>query len=150
MLEFKKILFPCDFSPTTSKILKYVLSIAEKYNSEVYLFHAVQNLKEMGDLYIPRFSLEFDQQKLIEAAEKTIESFCDTEMQSCPNFKKRIVAGDPASEILRLIKDEDFDLVIMGTHGRKGLEETIFGSVAENVVKKSPVPVLTINPYLLK
>jgi nucleotide-binding universal stress UspA family protein len=38
----------------------------------------------------------------------------------------------------------------MGSHGRKGLDETIFGSVAENVLKKSPVPVLTVNPYTLK
>ena len=150
MPEFKKILFPCDLSPTTSKILKYVLSIAEKYDSEVYLLHTVQDLRQMGDLYIPRFSLEFDQQKIIKGAEKAIESFCDNELQSCPNFKKRIVSGDPASEILKVIQNENFDLVVMGTHGRKGIEETIFGSVAENVVKKSPVPVLTINPYLLK
>jgi nucleotide-binding universal stress UspA family protein len=150
MAEFKKILFPCDLSLAMSKILKYVLSIAEKYGSEVYLMHAVQDLKQMGDLYIPRLSLKFDQEKMVEAAEKSVDSFCDTELQGCPNFKKLIVTGDPASEILRLIQNENFDLVIMGTHGRKGLEETIFGSVAENVVKKSPVPVLTVNPYRLK
>jgi nucleotide-binding universal stress UspA family protein len=40
--------------------------------------------------------------------------------------------------------------VVLGTHGRKGLEHTVFGSVAENVVRRSPVPVLTINPYTLK
>jgi nucleotide-binding universal stress UspA family protein len=58
--------------------------------------------------------------------------------------------GDPTAQILKLIQAEDIDLVIMGTHGRKGMEETIFGSVAENVVKKAPVPVLTINPYITK
>jgi hypothetical protein len=41
-------------------------------------------------------------------------------------------------------------MVIMGTHGRKGLEHVFFGSVAENVLKKSPVPVLTVNPYMEK
>lgn len=150
MTEFKKILFPCDLSPATSKILRYVLSIAQKYDSEVYLLHAVQDLKMMGDLYIPRYSLEFDQQKLIEAAEKSIDTFCETELEACPHFIKRIVVGDPATQILKLIQSEDIDLVIMGTHGRKGLEETIFGSVAENVVKKAPVPVLTVNPYLIR
>ena len=53
-------------------------------------------------------------------------------------------------EILKTIESETIDLVIMGTHGRKGLEHVFFGSVAENVVKKSPVPVLTINPYKVK
>ena len=56
----------------------------------------------------------------------------------------------PAKEILKVVESEDIDLLIMGTHGRKGLEHVFFGSVAENVVKKSPVPVLTINPYKLK
>jgi nucleotide-binding universal stress UspA family protein len=57
------------------------------------------------------------------------------------------VQGDPAEEILKYIAQEKVDLVIMGTHGRKGLDRVLFGSVANEVVKKSPVPVLTINPY---
>jgi nucleotide-binding universal stress UspA family protein len=150
MPEFKKILFPCDLSPATSKVLEYVLSMAQKHDSEVYLLHAVQDLKQMGDLYLPRYSIELDQQKLMEAAEKSIEAFCENELQACPHFVKRIVVGDPTAQILKLIQAEDIDLVIMGTHGRKGMEETIFGSVAENVVKKAPVPVLTINPYITK
>ena len=53
-------------------------------------------------------------------------------------------------EILKTIDSEGINLVIMGTHGRKGLDHTIFGSVAENVMKKSPVPVLVINPYKMR
>ncbi len=149
MLEFKKILFPCDLSPATSKILEYVLSVARKYDSEVYLLHTVQDLRQMGDLYLPKYSVEFDQRKLLEAAEKSIAAFCENELQACPAFIKRIVTGDPAAQILKLIQEEDIDLVIMGTHGRKGLDETIFGSVAETVVKKATLPVLTVNPYLI-
>lgn len=70
-------------------------------------------------------------------------------MQDCPGFQKRIVFGDPAQEILKSIESEGVDLVIMGTHGSKGLDKVFFGSVAETVVKKSPVPVLTVNPYRL-
>jgi nucleotide-binding universal stress UspA family protein len=55
--------------------------------------------------------------------------------------------GDAAEEILKYVRSEGIDLIIMGTHGRKGLEKIVFGSVAERVVQKSPVPVLTINPY---
>jgi len=71
-------------------------------------------------------------------------------LQSCPNFQKRVVSGDTVDEILKVIESEDIDLLIMGTHGRKGLDHTIFGSVAEKVVKKSPSPVLVINPYKIK
>jgi nucleotide-binding universal stress UspA family protein len=58
-----------------------------------------------------------------------------------------VVLGDAAEEILNYAKTEGIDLIIMGTHGRKGIERIIFGSVAERVVKKSPIPVLTVNPY---
>ena len=71
-------------------------------------------------------------------------------MKGCPNFERRILSGDPAAEILKTIDSEAVDLVVMGTHGYKGLEQAIFGSVARKVVKNSPVPVLTINPYKLK
>ena len=67
-------------------------------------------------------------------------------MQSCPNFQRRIVSGDPAAEIWKSIGSEDIDLVVMGTHGRKGLEPTFMGSVADHVIKHAAVPVLAVNP----
>ena len=79
-----------------------------------------------------------------------IDKVCDQQLKGCPNFERRILSGDPAVEILKTIDSEVIDLVVMGTHGYKGLEHAIFGSVARKVVKKSPVPVLTINPYKLK
>ena len=61
--------------------------------------------------------------------------------------KAQVVLGDAAEEILEYVRSEGIDLIIMGTHGRKGLEKIVFGSVTERVVQKSPVPVLTVNPY---
>jgi nucleotide-binding universal stress UspA family protein len=66
------------------------------------------------------------------------------------DVRREVLSGDPVEVILNVIENEDVDLVVLGTHGRKGLEHTVFGSVAENVVRRSPVPVLTINPYTLK
>jgi nucleotide-binding universal stress UspA family protein len=83
-------------------------------------------------------------------ASKILPYVLSVSLQSCPNFQKRRVSGDPATEILKTIDSEGINLVIMGTHGRKGLDHTIFGSVAENVMKKSPVPVLVINPYKMR
>jgi len=150
MVEIKKILFPCDLTQNSSKILPYVLSVSEKYNSTIYLLHVVQDLHRWGQLYVPHPSMTVLQKEALEAAEKAMDRICEEQLQSCPNFQRRIVSGDEATEILKTIDSEGIDLVIMGTHGRKGLEQTIFGSVAGNLVKKSPVPVLTINPYKLK
>jgi len=58
-----------------------------------------------------------------------------------------VVAGDASEEIINYIESQGIDLIIMGTHGRKGLDKVMFGSVAERGVKTSPVPVLVVNPY---
>ncbi len=153
MMEIKKILFPCDLTESSSKMLPYVLSLSEKYNSMIYLFHVIQELDTWGSDYIddvPYVVLNKFQQEASEGAEKAMDRVCNEQLQGCPNFQRKIISGDPATEILKMIESEGIDLVVMGTHGRKGLKHTIFGSVAENVVKKSPVPVLTVNPYKLK
>ena len=150
MLEIKKILFPLDLTENSSKILPYVLSISEKYNSIVYLLHVVQDLNKWGKLYVPHPSMDKLQNEANEAARKAMDTVGEYQLQCCPNFQNKFVSGDAADEILKVLESEDIDLLIMGTHGRKGLEHVIFGSVAEKVVKKSPVPVLSINPYKLR
>jgi len=151
MLEIKRILFPIDFTENTSKVLPYALSVSEKYDAVVYLLHVVEDLTKWGGgSYIPHIPLDQYQEKALKGAEKALDTVCEEQLQECPNFQKRTLSGDPAQEILKTIESEKIDMVIMGTHGRKGLEHVFFGSVAENVVKKSPVPVLTINPYKVK
>ncbi len=147
MIEIRKILFPVDFIENSSKLLPYVLSMAEKYDSRIYILHVVPNIDKWGVHFIPHPSMKTFQQEAMEGAEKAMEKLCNEQLKGCTNFERILVTGDPAMEILRIIEEEDIDLVMMGTHGRKGLEQVIFGSVAENVVKKSPAPVLVINPH---
>jgi len=151
MVEIKKILFPIDFTENSSKILPYALSMSEKYESMIYLLHVVEDLSKWGvGSFVPHLPLDSFKKDAMEGATKAMDRVCDRQLESCPNFQRMIVYGDPASEILKTIESEDIDMVVMGTHGRKGLEHTIFGSVAENVVKRSGVPVLVINPHKLK
>jgi nucleotide-binding universal stress UspA family protein len=150
MVKIEKILFPTELREYSLKILPFVISMSEKYNSMIYLLHVIEDLSKWGGFYIPHISLDLYQKEAMEAAEKYMDKVCRQQMQGCPNFERRIRTGDPDIEILRTIESEDIDLVIMGTHGYKGLEHAIFGSVAEKVLKQSPVPVLTINPYRFK
>ena len=151
MLEIKKILFPVDFTQNSSKLLRYVLSISDKYDSMIYLLHIIEDLSQWGSgFYVPHLPLKQYQNEALKGAENRMDKICDEQLKSCPNFQRMIVSGTPAVEILKTVESETIDLVIIGTHGRKGLEHTIFGSVAENVVKKSSAPVLIINPYKLK
>ena len=63
------------------------------------------------------------------------------------NIEAKVLVGDVAEEIIRHAEETSMDLIVMGTHGYKGIEKVMFGSVAEKVVRSSPCPVLTINPY---
>jgi nucleotide-binding universal stress UspA family protein len=86
----------------------------------------------------------------IKHAKQHLETVCDKELKACPNLQTRLVQGDAATEILKMIKAEKADLVVLTTHGR-GAEELDqkspeFGSVARKVMANSPVPVHLINP----
>jgi nucleotide-binding universal stress UspA family protein len=150
MVKIDKILFPSELREYSLKILPYVLSMSEKYNSRIYLLHVIDDISKWGGFYVPHISLDLYQKEAMEAAEKFMDKVCEQRMKGCPNFERNICSGDAATEILKTIDSEAIDLVVMGTHGYKGLEQAIFGSVARKVVKNSPVPVLTINPYKLK
>ena len=150
MVKIDKILFPSELREYSLKILPYVLSMSEKYNSTIYLLHVIDDISKWGGFYLPHISLDLYQKEAMEAAEKFMDKICDDQMKGCPNFERKICSGDPATEILKTIDAEAIDLVVMGTHGYKGLERAIFGSVARKVVKNSPIPVLTINSYKLK
>jgi len=150
MVKIKRILFPTELRDYSLKILSYVISMSDKYNSTIYLLHVIEDFLKWGGFYIPHISLDLYQKEALEAAEKLMDKVCRQQMQGCPDFERRIRSGDPAAEILKTIESEEIDLVVMGTHGYKGLEHAIFGSVAEKVIKNSAVPVLTINPNKLK
>ena len=147
MVEIKKILFPCDFEESLSKILPYVLSVSGKYDSIIYLLHVIKDLPLWGNYDMPYAMVNDLQNRTLEVSEKTMDRICEEQLKNCQNLQRRITVGDPSNEILNTIESEGIDLVIMGTHGRKGLDHAIFGSVAEKVMKKSPVPVLIINTY---
>jgi nucleotide-binding universal stress UspA family protein len=150
MLEMKRILFPCDLTINASKMLPYLLSAAQKYDSAVYVVHVVKEIHRRLPAYVPAEHLNLDQEKIVQLAKEALNRICKIELEALSNAQQRVIVGDPASEILKFIEAEKIDLVIMGTYGRKEMNETIFGSVADNVVKLSPVPVMIINPYRIK
>jgi nucleotide-binding universal stress UspA family protein len=146
-MEFaKKILFPVDLSEVSPKIAPYVKEVASKFGSEVHLVFVARVLQYFTSIYVPHPSVTNFETEIIKGAEKKLDEFVKENFQGV-SPKVQVILGDAAEEILNYVRSEGIDLIIMGTHGRKGLEKVVFGSVAERVVQKSPVPVLTINPY---
>ncbi|MBI5895203.1 MAG: universal stress protein [Desulfobacterales bacterium] len=78
-----------------------------------------------------------------------MSEFVDAHFGALPQTHGEVVLGDPSDAIMNYITDNKINLVVMGTHGRKGLDRVLFGSVAERVIKTSRVPVLVVNPFAI-
>ena len=91
---------------------------------------------------------QFIEMRIEEAAE-WLDDFVAKNFSDISIYKAKVIPGDPAEVILKYIDEKQIDAVIMGTHGTKGLSAVLFGSVTKKIVGRSPVPVLTVNPYKL-
>jgi len=145
-MKIKKILWPTDFSKNSNAALPYVLSLAEKYDAEIYLLYVTQDLANnipwYGELKPPHIDKLHEWE--IPHADKKMEEICEKELAGCPMFHKKVVIGDPAEEIAKLVEKEGIDASVMATRGRTGYFP--FGSVTNKVMKRSPVPVWTVPP----
>ena len=147
MKEFKKILFPVDLSESSPKLVPYVTTMAEKFGAEIHLLFVARVFEYFSGIYVPHPSISKFEDEIVEGAKKRLKEFTEEYFSDLPGTKAEVIAGDISEEILKYTESKGIDLLILGTHGRKGLEKVVFGSVAERVAKTSPVPVLLVNPY---
>ena len=143
---FTKILVPLDFSDYTDEIMNVAVQIAEKFASAIHLLHVIPNM----DYFTPYESF-LSAENLVNM-QREIEREVGRDMEEVAKkikdipVTKAIHTGVAFLEIIDYVRSEKMDLVVMGTHGRGGLEHILIGSVAEKVVRKSPCPVLTVRP----
>lgn len=150
MSMFKKILFPVDLSGSAGEILPHVNTMASTFQAELHVLFVARIFNYYDTIYVPPVSIVEFEEKIVSGGKKRLDEFVKEHLRDCCVSVARVVPGDPAEEILRYIDSEGIDLVIMSTHGRKGLDRILFGSVASHVVTNSSVPVMTVNPHRLK
>ena len=140
----KRILWATDLSPTSEGAGRYVLPLAEMFSAEVFLLHVVSAAQLVGapDMPVPLPGewLEAElaaRDRDLASREKEIEATGAT-------ARRKVTVGAPAATILAEAEAERADLIVMGTHGRRGLPHVLLGSVAEAVIRKAPCPVLVV------
>jgi len=146
MPKVQKILFPIDFAAQYESFLPWVSIFVEKFEATLYVMFVAQDLSEFSSFYVPHASIQGFQEEALAAAQKKMAAAVQESFKKFPKIETRVAVGAPAAKILETAQKEQIDLIIMGTHGRKGLERTIFGSVADKIVSGAPCPVLTISP----
>ena len=163
IVDVKKILFATDLSETARHAVKYACSIGNKYNAQVHAVHIVPDVLDeyssgtgidLSGIIDKTKKSELNQDNIEKAKTAIHERMKITsqkvleEIPHCPLSEERIIvqAGNPVDEIVTIAKDQNFDLIIMGTHGHGELEELMVGSTASGVILKSKVPVLVARP----
>jgi nucleotide-binding universal stress UspA family protein len=128
MIRIKRILVPVDFSEPSKTAVNYALSLALEFDAELVLAH------------IAPFDRLF-----FEKAKVQLIDLIPVELRERLHFETMVKSGDVRDEILGIVNDRQLDLVVMGSHGRGYFERMVLGSVTERMLRKLPVPVLTVS-----
>lgn len=145
MPEIKKILCAVDLSEHSRAVAEYTTLLAKATGAQVIVVYTAPSLSQYVGFHVPPNTIENFVGEIVTGAEKSMESFV-TENFPGIDAKGQVLIGYAAEEIINRAEDEKADMIIMGTHGRKGIDRILFGSVAEKVVKNAKQPVLTIRP----
>jgi nucleotide-binding universal stress UspA family protein len=146
MKQIKKILFPVDFASAYDTLVPWVATFADKFDATVYVLFVTQDMSNFSTFYVPHGNIEAFQQEALESAKKRMAIAAKEQFKGFGKLETRVELGAAAEKILETAKQEGVELIIMGAHGRKGIERAIFGSVADKVVAAAPCPVLTVHP----
>lgn len=150
--EIEKVVTPIDFSDNSRIIAESAAYLIGKFGASMHLVFVVQNFEDYSGFFVPQMTLPSLEGELLEGAETKMASFCGEMMDYCEKagvgeLQYKVFMGDVAEQIVQYTLEIEADLIVMGTHGYKGLEKIMFGSVADKVVRSASCPVLTINPY---
>ena len=143
MIKLDRILVPTDFSDGSERALIYGVELAKRFAGELHVVHVAQH-PAIGGLY----AASFPQESLApeEFGRQQLEALEVPEEDQVSRVQRRVLLGAPFVEIVRYARENDVDLIVIGTHGQTGIVHMLMGSVAEKVVRKAPCAVLAVRP----
>ena len=136
-MKLARILCPIDFSKSSEAALKYAAAMARDSAAELVLVHVDEGplAYDAGMLGFVEPETDLEPEGQLRANAQTLQ---DLACLVCT------LEGEPAAQIVQLARDEDVDLIVLGTHGRTGLARLLMGSIAEAVLRGAPCPVLAL------
>ncbi len=144
MASWTKICCPIDFSETSRAALEEASELARRYQGELTLLHVFEPPVGTADLMVAPPEM-FEQ--TAKDLERKLELWKgEAEQRGAKAVRALVVTGAAATETVRFAREGGYDLVVMGTHGRRGLRHLVLGSVAERVVREAPCAVLVVRP----
>jgi len=139
------ILVPTDFAPASDAALACARNLAAKYGARLSMLHVLTTPEATGvwtpEVYFP--ASPETRERLAHEARERVEHALTADERARSDVTIQIRIGSVAADILEFAREQHVDLIVMGTHGRRGLSHLLLGSVAEQVLRSAPCPVLT-------
>ena len=145
MQNVQKIIVSVDFYTHTPKLVKFAIDVANKLGGKLIFVHVMEEILPFFDDN-PESYKQLDK-KIFHSLEEKMENLLKNSRLIYPECEGVILKGDITDSIVAYAEENQIDLIIMGTHGGKGIEKILLGSVAERVLKRASCPVLMYNPY---
>lgn len=143
--RLRRILVPLDFSECSLKALDYAIPFARHFQGILILLHVVPVGYALGEFGALDFTLLEEEMRT--SAENHLAALTRERIQSQVPCETLVRLGRPAFEIVEIARQNQIDLILLSTHGHTGLKHVFLGSVAENVVRYAPCPVLTVREH---
>ncbi len=144
MEDIKRILVVSRMTKECQKAVHYGISLARQYGAELSIIHVVHNPFGLKGWNLPMVSLEKEYQKILEDSKTDLDKIVRNEQARGLAIKELIVNGEPTEEILKTVKHENIDLLIMLVHEKGWLDQVLFGRTIEDLVQKMPCSVLLV------
>jgi len=149
MVTMKNILYPTDFSKHSRAALPLALDLAQRYQAQLHCLHVVDSEHEFllqGGYIAPMVaSYPLNKAELRKSAAEHLDRFVAEHIPAPhPALNQAVTLGKPFVEIISYCRQENIDLIVLGTHGHSALASMLLGSVAEKVTRKAPCAVLTV------
>ena len=140
MKGYSNILVPTDFGEASRDALSHAVAIGQKFESKLTLLHVYAlPVSDYGDV------VQWPVAELERQADQALAEGLAALRRDYPKADGLVGCGETWRQILDVAAERGCDLIVMGTHGRRGLSRVLLGSVAEKVVRLSPIPVLTVS-----
>jgi nucleotide-binding universal stress UspA family protein len=144
MFTLRRILVPVDFTETSDRALVYAIELARRFEAGITVMHAYQ-IPVYGFPDASYITTSEMAAQISNVAQKRLDTIVDTNKTAGVDMNAFLRDGVPWEEINAVAAEVHADLIIIGTHGRRGLARALLGSVAENVIRTSTMPVLVIH-----
>ncbi|ATB39966.1 Universal stress protein family [Cystobacter fuscus] len=142
-----RILVPVDLMEGSQAIVGYAIELGRPFNAAIEVLHVWEPPQYVApDLLVaaPGWTPQPLEKEALAAAKQSLENFVGT-LQGVGNLTQKLVMGEPSAAVIQVAESGGFNLIVMGTHGRRGLPRLLLGSVAQRVVSRAPCPVLTLH-----